>query len=62
MNNNMNRKRKPCFPYKDAKNIGFVLIVFGGVTVLAFFLPPRAWILLLGAVLVYCGICLFRRY
>ena len=32
--------------------------VFGIVTVCAFFLPPNAWILLLGGVLVFCGLCL----
>ena len=59
---NNNRKIKPICKYKDAKDIGFVLIVFGIVTVCAFFLPPKAWILLLGAVLVVCGISLFRHY
>lgn len=59
--NNYNKKRKPICCYKEAKDIGFVLIVFGAVTVCAFFLPPKAWILLLGAVLVVCGIVLLRK-
>lgn len=55
------KKKKPICNYKEAKDIGFVLIVFGIVTVCAFFLPPKAWILLLGAVLVICGISLLSR-
>ncbi len=55
------KKKKPICNYKEAKDIGFVLIVFGIVTVCAFFLPPKAWILLLGAVLVVCGIALLGR-
>ncbi len=57
---NYNHRKKSIFKYKEAKDIGFVLIVFGIVTVCAFFLPPKAWILLLGIVLVVCGICLMR--
>ena len=58
---NYNKKKKPAFFCREAKDIGFVLIVFGIVTVCAFFLPPKAWILLLGAVLVVCGIALLGR-
>ncbi|MBR3786379.1 MAG: hypothetical protein IKJ77_08245 [Firmicutes bacterium] len=55
---NYHKKRKPLFKYREACDIGFVLVVFGIVTVCAFFLPPKAWILLLGGVLVFCGFCL----
>lgn len=55
-------KKRKCFSFfKDIQDIGFVLIVFGIITVCAFFLPPKAWILLLGIVLVVCGIQLFRH-
>lgn len=59
--NQYNKKRKQLCNYKEARDIGFVLIVFGAVTVCAFFLPPKAWILLLGAVLVICGIALLGK-
>ncbi|MEG0924712.1 MAG: hypothetical protein RR313_04110 [Anaerovoracaceae bacterium] len=60
MNNNNCRKKKFCWIYKEAKDVGFVLVVFGIVTICAFFLPPKAWILLLGGVLVFCGIQLLK--
>ena len=41
MNNNFHKKK--CFNlYKETKDIGFVLLVFGAVTVCAFFLPPNS--------------------
>ncbi|QIB69365.1 hypothetical protein Ami103574_08515 [Aminipila butyrica] len=40
----------------DSKNLAFIMIVFGLVSVCAFFLPIKAWILLLGGLLVYCGL------
>lgn len=59
--NNKCRKKK-CFNiYKETKDIGFVLLVFGVVTVCAFFLPPKAWIILLGVILIVCGITLLGK-
>ena len=56
-----NRKRK-CFKlYRETKDIGFILFVFGIVTICAFFLPPKAWIILLGIVLVLCGLSLLGK-
>lgn len=54
------RKRKCFEPCKETKDIGFILLVFGVVTVCAFFLPPKAWIVLLGVVLIICGFTLMR--
>lgn len=60
MNNNFHKKK--CFNlYKETKDIGFVLLVFGAVTVCAFFLPPKAWIVLLGLVLIICGLILLKK-
>ena len=60
MNNNFHKKI--CFNlYKETKDIGFVLLVFGAVTVCAFFLPPKAWIVLLGLVLIICGLTLLKK-
>ena len=60
MNNNFHKKK--CFNlYKETKEIGFVLLVFGAVTVCAFFLPPKAWIVLLGLVLIICGLTLLKK-
>ncbi|QAT42804.1 hypothetical protein [Aminipila luticellarii] len=50
---------RPAKPNKckrnDFKNLAFIMIVFGLVSVCAFFLPIKAWILLLGGLLIYCG-------
>ena len=60
MNNNFHKKK--CFNlYKETTDIGFVLLVFGAVTVCAFFLPPKAWIVLLGLVLIICGLTLLKK-
>ena len=60
MNNNFRKKR--CFQiYKETKDIGFVLLVFGAVTICAFFLPPKAWLILLGVILIVAGIILHNR-
>ena len=55
------RKRKYFDFNKETKDIGFVLLVFGSVTVCAFFLPPKAWIILLGILLIICGFTLMKR-
>ena len=55
------QRRRKCFELnRETKDIGFVLLVFGIVTVCAFFLPPKAWIILLGLVLIVCGFTLMR--
>lgn len=64
MNNNnvSNHRKRKCFNlYKETKDVGFVLLVFGVVTVCAFFLPPKAWIILLGLVLIACGVILLNK-
>lgn len=54
-------RKRGCFDFhKETKDIGFVLMVFGLVTVCAFFLPPKAWIILLGLILIVCGFTLMR--
>ncbi|MFV0516838.1 MAG: hypothetical protein ACK5MV_05525 [Aminipila sp.] len=44
-----------CNKKSDVKNLAFIMIVFGLVSVCAFFLPIKAWIMLLGGLLIYCG-------
>ena len=55
------RKRTGFEFNKETKDIGFVLLVFGAVTICAFFLPPKAWIILLGVLLMICGFTLMKR-
>lgn len=47
--------------YKETKDIGFVLLVLGIVTICAFFLPPKVWIILLGILLIICGFTLLKK-
>ena len=60
MNNNCRKKR--CFHLcQETKDIGFVLLVFGAVTICAFFLPPKAWLILLCVILIIWGCVLMKR-
>ena len=60
MRNNFRRK-KSFDTYRETRDIGFVLLVFGLITVCAFFLPPKAWLILLGTVLIICGFTLLGK-
>ncbi len=60
--NNCGPRKKKCFKIcKETKDVGFVLLVFGAVTLCAFFLPPKAWLVLLGLILIVCGISLMGK-
>ena len=50
-----------CRKKSDLKSLGFIMWVFGIVSICAFFLPIKAWIVLLGVLLIYCGFKL-RKY
>ncbi|MCC2865197.1 hypothetical protein NIA71_03840 [Ihubacter massiliensis] len=56
-----NKRRKPPACRQDIRDLGFILLVFGVVTICAFFLPIKAWILLLGVLLLICGIRLYCK-
>ena len=62
MGMNHNCRKKKCFSVcQVTKDIGFLLLVFGAVTICAFFLPPKAWLILLGVILIICGCVLMKR-
>lgn len=64
MGNNYNGrpKKKKCFKIcRETQDVGFVLLVFGLLTLCALFLPPKAWLIMLGAILILCGISLMKR-
>lgn len=64
MGNNYNckPKKKKCFKIcNETKDVGFVLLIFGLVTLCALFLPPKAWLIMLGIILIICGFSLMRR-
>lgn len=62
MGKNYCNPKRPCSnpDAKKLKEIGFVLIVFGVISICAFFLPVQAWIVLLAVVFIVCGIRLLR--
>ena len=63
MGMNHNCRKKKCFSVcQETKDIGFLLLVFGAVTICAFFLPPKAWLILLGVILIICGCVLMKRW
>lgn len=59
--NHRKRKRsgKSCVNGHDLKILGLILFAFGAITLCAFLLPLKAWIVLLSLVLVICGVLLF---
>ncbi|MCI9596315.1 MAG: hypothetical protein HFE75_03265 [Firmicutes bacterium] len=64
MNRNKSKKhkrKKPNSRCDDFRELGFVMLVFGVVTICAFVLPVKAWILLLGAILLICGLRLYCK-
>ena len=64
-----NEKGKPCCPggkprsrptrpcqRNDAELFGIILMILGTVTIGAFLLPSKVWLIVLGAVMVFLGI------
>lgn len=49
-------KKKP-----DHKKLGAAMLLLGVVTVLAFLLPIKCWVILLAATLMICGILVMKR-
>ena len=60
MNNNC-RKRNVSAYTRKLKISVLYFWSSGVVTVCAFFLPPKAWIVLLGIILIVCGITLLKK-
>ncbi len=52
---------KPCKPGKpgrrgEAELFGIILVILGAVTISAFLLPSKIWLILLGAIMIFLGI------
>ncbi len=43
----------------EAELFGLVLLIVGAVTICAFLLPSRIWLIVLGAIMIFCGYKLF---
>ena len=49
------RPSRPC-RRDDAELFGIILVILGAVTIGAFLLPSKVWLIVLGAVMVFLGI------
>ena len=49
------RPSRPC-RRDDAQLFGIILVILGAVTIGAFLLPSKVWLIVLGAVMVFLGI------
>jgi len=52
-------KRKSKCRKGESEFLGLVLLIIGAVTICAFLFPLRIWLLLLGAIMIFCGFKLF---
>ncbi|WP_165445381.1 hypothetical protein [Bacilliculturomica massiliensis] len=53
--------RKKCCGCKrgEAELFGLILLIIGSVTICAFLLPSKIWLIVLGLLMIYCGYKLF---
>lgn len=53
-------KKKKCRIKKgEAELFGLILLIIGIVTICAFILPPKLWLIILGGLMIFCGYKLF---
>lgn len=50
-----NRPSRPC-RRGEAELFGIILVILGAVTIGAFILPSKIWLIVLGAVMVFLGV------
>lgn len=43
----------------EAELFGLVLLIVGAVTICAFLLPSKIWLIVLGVIMIFCGYKLF---
>lgn len=57
-------KKKKCgcgcgFRSGEVELFGLILLIIGAVTICAFLLPSRVWLIVLGSLMIFCGFKLF---
>ncbi|MGI6727726.1 MAG: hypothetical protein ACOX4P_04085 [Anaerovoracaceae bacterium] len=53
-------KKKPCGSRRgEVELFGLILLIIGAVTICAFLLPSKVWLILLGGLMIFCGYKLF---
>ena len=43
----------------EVELLGLVLLIIGAVTICAFLLPSKVWLIMLGGIMIFCGYKLF---
>ncbi|MEA4987020.1 hypothetical protein [Anaerovorax sp. IOR16] len=59
-NHNCNYKKKCCRRPGEIELFGLILLIIGVVTICAFLLPSKIWLLIMGFIMIFCGYKLFR--
>lgn len=54
------QKRKPKQKCSN-KTLGTLMVLLGAVTIMAFCLPLKCWVLILSFILAYCGVLLIKK-
>ncbi len=54
----MKKKKSKC-KQGEAELLGLVMLIVGAVTICAFLLPSKAWLILLAGIMIFCGFKLF---
>jgi 1,4-dihydroxy-2-naphthoate octaprenyltransferase len=52
-------KRKSKCKKGEVELLGLVLLIIGAVTICAFLLPSKIWLIMLGGIMIFCGFKLF---
>lgn len=62
MDKKFNGRKPGCKMCRNViKETGIIMLIFGLVTICAFFLPAGAWIVILSVVFIICGIRLLKQ-
>ncbi|GAB1475287.1 hypothetical protein MASR2M70_01190 [Bacillota bacterium] len=54
----MEKKKGKCKKGEE-ELIGLILLIIGVVTICAFLLPSKIWLVVLGGIMIFCGFKLF---
>lgn len=54
-----NKKKSGGCKRGEIELFGLVLLIIGVVTICAFLLPSKVWLILLGGIMIFCGYKLF---
>ncbi|HOA42859.1 MAG: hypothetical protein QM289_01955 [Bacillota bacterium] len=55
----MEKKKKGKCKKGEVELLGLVLLIIGAVTICAFLLPSKVWLIMLGGIMIFCGYKLF---